>query len=130
MTTTTQIGMFNAPAPSTSTSTAAAAATARDSAIQRVYDGATTDEREMVRAALDAVIARGQAFTSEHVIAELGDAYATIREPRLLGAIVRQAAKAGRITPGAFVNGTRQARHSAPVRQWHVVNVGVSQRQP
>jgi hypothetical protein len=98
------------------------ATAARDQAIQRVHDGATIDERESVRAALDTVIQRsaqqGTCFTSEHVIAELGDAYALIREPRLLGAIIQRAYKQGRIVPGAYVAGQRAERHKAPVRQW------------
>lgn len=100
--------------------TPAPPALARDRAIQRVYDGATLDERALARNALDAVIARGRVFTSEDVIAELGDSYALVREPRLLGAIISQAAKAGRIVAGPFVNGTREERHGAPVRTWHV----------
>lgn len=101
------------------------ATAARDQAIQQVHDGATVDERESVRAALDAVIQRsakqGTWFTSEHVIAELGDVYQLIREPRLLGAIMQSAYRQGRIVPGAFVDGTRPSRHKAPVRQWRAI---------
>jgi hypothetical protein len=97
-----------------------AAAFAREEAIQRVHDGATLNERDIVRNALDRVIERGQTFTSEHVIAELGEAYSIIREPRLLGAIILQAARKGRIIAGAYVAGQRAERHKAPIRQWHI----------
>jgi hypothetical protein len=100
-----------------------AAAFAREAAIQRVHEAATLTERDIVRNALDAVIARRRAFTSEDVINELGEAYATIREPRLLGAIIRIAAKEGRIIAGAYVPGTRAERHKAPIRTWHVAPI-------
>lgn len=115
-------GLGNQGDPSPADAPALTASAARDNAIQQVYDGATVNERECVRTALNLVIQRsaeqGTWFTSEHVIAELGDVYQLIREPRLLGAIMREAASKGRIVPGAFVDGTRPSRHKAPVRQW------------
>jgi hypothetical protein len=96
----------------------------RDQAIRRAHDGATVSERQLVEDALDAVIERhaatGAVFTSEDVIAELGDAYGLIREPRLIGALMMAAARRNRIVGGDYVRGSRPERHSAPVRTWTV----------
>jgi hypothetical protein len=96
----------------------------RDQAIRRVKEGATVNERQLVEDALDAVIERhavtGAVFTSEDVIAELGDAYQLIREPRLIGALMMAAARRNRIVGGDYVRGSRPERHSAPVRTWTV----------
>lgn len=100
----------------------------RDQAIRRVHDGATVSERQLVEDALDAVIERhaatGAVFTSEDVIAELGDHYALIREPRLIGALMMAAARRNRIVGGDYVRGSRPERHSAPVRTWTASKAG------
>lgn len=100
----------------------------RDQAIRRAHDGATVSERQLVEDALDAVIERhaatGAVFTSEDVIAELGDAYGLIREPRLIGALMMAAARRNRIVGGDYVRGSRPERHSAPVRTWTVSGAG------
>lgn len=91
----------------------------RDQAIQQVADNSTSDERTICEAALNAVIARGKEFTSEDVIEAMGPDYDLLREPRLLGAIIRAAAKSNRIiNTGRFITGTR--RHCSPVRVWGV----------
>jgi len=100
----------------------------RDQAIRRVKEGAAALERQLVEDALDAVIERhaatGAVFTSEDVIAELGDAYGLIREPRLIGALMMAAARRNRIVGGDYVRGSRPERHSAPVRTWTVSGAG------
>lgn len=107
-----------APAPT------ATAVEKRDQAIRRVRDGATVNERQLVTDALDRVIEQhavsGTPFTSEDVIAELGDAYRLIREPRLIGALMMAAARARRIVGGDYTRGSRPERHGAPVRTWTV----------
>lgn len=95
----------------------------RDLALVRVEQGATDDERELVEAALDLVIARGGEFTSDDVWSAL-DAIApgfTVREPRLLGAVIRSAAKADRIRRTDRVRESiRPAHHRYPCRIWRV----------
>lgn len=91
----------------------------RDQAIRQVADNSTADERTICDAALNAVIARGTEFTSEDVIEAMGQNYDLVREPRLLGAVIRAAAKQNRIiNTGRFITGAR--RHCSPVRVWQV----------
>lgn len=92
---------------------------ALEDALTRVEAGASFNDRKAIEDALARVLERGEPFTSEAIIAELGDVYPTIREPRLLGAVIRIAVRAGEIKPtGRWVNGLRAKRHSAPVREW------------
>lgn len=92
---------------------------ALEDALVRVEEGATTDSKTAVEEAMWRVIGRGNPFVSEDIIAEMGDVYATVREPRLLGAVIRIAANGGWIVPtGVWRNGTRKERHAAPVREW------------
>lgn len=92
---------------------------ALEDALVRVEAGASFNDRTAIENALAAVVKRGKPFTSEAVIAELGDVYPTIREPRLVGAVVRIAAKDGKIEPtGRYITGLRAKRHGAPVREW------------
>lgn len=96
-----------------------AAHTARDQAIQQVAKSANTDHRAACETALTTVIERGAAFTTDDVIRELGAVYADIREPRLLGAVMRDAARHGRIVAtGHFVTSARVANHGRTVREW------------
>lgn len=90
-----------------------AARNARDQAIQQVADHANTDHRTACERALTTVIERGAAFTTDDVIRELGAVYDDIKEPRLLGAVVMAASKAGRIVASA-----RVANHGRMVREW------------
>jgi hypothetical protein len=98
----------------------------RDQAIQQVADNSTADERTICEAALNTVIARGREFTSEDVIEAMGPDYDLLREPRLLGAVIRAYAKGNRIiNTGRFITGTR--RHCSPVRVWAVNPFGATQ---
>lgn len=96
-----------------------AARNARDQAIQQVATNANTDHRAACERALTTVIERGAAFTTDDVIAALGAAYDDIKEPRLLGAVMRDAARAGRIVAtGQWVASARVANHGRTVREW------------
>lgn len=94
---------------------------AKEDAIKKVKRGATTDEYLMVSNAVGRVVYLGLDFTSEDVIAALGDDYAKIREPRLIGAIIRNARNEGWIRPKGPVKGTRKERHGAWVMKWEVI---------
>lgn len=94
---------------------------AKEESIQRVQRGATTDEYLMVSNAVGKVVLDGKDFTSETVISVLGDNYAKIREPRLIGAIIRNARNEGWIRPKGMVKGVRKERHGAWVMEWEVI---------
>lgn len=99
-----------------------AANTAREQAIQQVAEHARIDHRKACEAALAAVIAAGEPFTTDDVIKILGDIYAEIREPRLLGAVIQAASRAGQIVPtGQWVNSHRVENHGRIVRQWRAL---------
>lgn len=96
-----------------------AARNARNQAIQQVSENANTNHRAACEQALTTVIERGAAFTTDDVIRELGAVYADIREPRLLGAVIRDAARTKRIVEtGNFVTSARVANHGRTVREW------------
>jgi len=93
----------------------------RDQALAQVAGNAHQDERESVERALDAVVSRGGRFTTDAVIAEMGDLYRGLREPRLLGAILQAWRSAGRIIPtGEYQRSTRRECHARPVMVWRV----------
>lgn len=95
---------------------------ALEDALVQVEGGATMSSKQAAEEALTRIIERGRPFTSESVIAELGDRYAEIREPRLLGSTIRTAMLRGRIVQtGRWVKGLRVKRHSADVREWRPV---------
>ena len=94
---------------------------AKEKAIKEVKRGATTDEYLMVSNAVGKVVLDGKDFTSETVIAVLGDNYAKIREPRLIGAIILNAKREGWIRPKGPVKGLRKERHGAWVMEWEVI---------
>jgi hypothetical protein len=61
-------------------------------------------------------------FTTDDMLAEMGEAYYQIREPRLLGAVVRAAAQAKRIVgTGQWRVTTRPGNHARPLRVWRAV---------
>ena len=91
---------------------------AADEAIAQVERGATDEELRAVTRAVWDCIDTGQPFTAETVIERLGDYYAKIREPRLLGPVIRQQHRQGWIEPVGYVTGKRKASHGRPVRQW------------
>ena len=89
--------------------------------LAQVAGNAQADERESVERALGAVVSRGGRFTTDAVIAEMGDLYHGLREPRLLGAILKAWRSAGRIVPtGEYQRSTRRACHARPVMVWRV----------
>lgn len=98
-----------------------AADIAKEEAIKRVVKGATQDEYLMVSNAVGRVILDGKDFTSETVIAALGDNYAKIRQPRLIGPIIRNARNEGWIRRKGQVKGTRKERHGAYITLWEVI---------
>ena len=93
----------------------------RDAALARVAEGATETETDLARRALWNVIRRGDEFTADDVWAEIGRLAPgfEIREPRLLGAIVRRAATAGEIVRTDRVRESiRPEHHRYPCRVW------------
>lgn len=94
---------------------------AKEKAIKQVMNGASLDDRKIVSEAIDRVIARRSNFTSETVIAEIGDAYETLREPRLLGGMILAANRKGRIEAINIVKGVRAKRHGANITLWKVL---------
>lgn len=76
--------------------------------------------------ALDRLIRRtgkGGTVTSEDVIAEMGDEYAKIAEPRVIGAVFRNFRAIGRIYANGYRTGTRKERHAAPTMTWRILRV-------
>jgi hypothetical protein len=99
-----------------------AASNAREQAIQQVAEHARVDHKQACEAALDAVINRGQPFTTDAVIEVLGDIYAEIREPRLLGAVLHAASMSGRIVAtGNWLRSSRVKNHGRIVREWRPI---------
>lgn len=94
---------------------------AKEKAIKKVERGATAEEYLIVSNAVGKVVFDGKDFTSETIIAALGDNYAKIREPRLIGAIIRNARNEGWIRPKGMVKGIRKERHGAWVMEWEVI---------
>lgn len=98
-----------------------AADIAKEKAIKRVARGASQEEYLMASNAVAKVIFDEKDFTSETVIAFLGDNYAKIREPRLIGAIIRNAKNEGWIRRKGQVKGVRKERHGAYITLWEVI---------
>lgn len=99
---------------------AEAANAARDAAVARVSAG----QKALIKR-LTAIVLRvahsGSDWTTDEVWAALGDDAATVAEPRILGAVIRQLAVDDRIrATGAYRNSTRPACHSRPVKVWRV----------
>lgn len=87
-------------------------------AIAKVTKGASLTEWAAVWSAVDRCIKTGLPFTAENVISEMGEHYARLREPRLLGPALRGAHREGRIIALGYVKGTRKASHGRPVMRW------------
>jgi hypothetical protein len=98
-----------------------AADIAREKAIKQVISGASINDYKIVSDALDRVISRGKNFTSEEVIAEMGNDYEILREPRLVGGLILGAKRKNRIRALSPVKGVRVKRHGAWVMLWEVV---------
>lgn len=83
-----------------------AARAARDQAIQQVAANANTDHRAACERALTTVIERGEPFTTDDVIRELG-------------AVMLAASRGKRIAAtGRFVSSARVENHGRTVREW------------
>lgn len=99
---------------------------AKTKAIDQVQS-ARPGDYAVVLAAIDRVMkAKGKYshFTSEDVIAELGDDYQTFQEPRVIGAAFRTVRLSGRIYASGYKHGKRKERHAAPVMTWTILRVG------
>lgn len=71
------------------------------------------------RRALAHIAATLPTFTTDDVWAFLDSSTATTHEPRALGAVIRNAHRAGLIHPtGGYIPSTRPECHGRPVRQW------------
>ncbi len=89
----------------------------RDEAVERVGRNNAADRDWYYRTAL-IVIARGQPFTTEHVVAEDPELEA-VREKKVFGNAMSQLKREGLITPTEqFVSGTRKICHAGPKRVW------------
>jgi len=98
---------------------------AKERAIDQVQS-ARPGDYSVCLAALNKVIRdKGKygSFSSEDVIAELSDGYATIQEPRVLGAVFRTVRASGRIYAEGYSSGKRKERHSAPTMIWRILRV-------
>lgn len=97
------------------------AAAARDEAIDRVEKNAPEDWKHRVRVAIEALCKEREEITTDDVWErlellriDLGRA-----EPRAIGALMKQAQKAGWIEPTAtFKNSERVECHRRPLRVW------------
>ena len=85
-------------------------------ALARVEQGSDPDWLDEAHRVLDNVISAGKPFISEHVMARI---LTPCREPRAMGALIRQASREGRIKPtGRYVTGERRTSHCRPQREW------------
>lgn len=90
---------------------------ARDDAIDRVEKGA---DPEFIENALEFVYAtalRHKEFTTDNVVAMMSNVPAP-REPRVWGAIMMKARKAGWIIPGTYAPSSSRRSHARPKRIW------------
>lgn len=90
---------------------------ARDSAIEHVRQGADPVWLRLAGEAVARVANRGEMFNTDDVWAELGED--GIREKRAMGAVMKDAQKAGLITPTEqYRVSTRAVCHRNPKRLW------------
>lgn len=92
----------------------------RDVAIARVAAAAPGDWMEAAREVVDRLASTGRQFTTDDVWLHLGTMDVDVPdEPRAMGAVIRDAAKAGEIVPThRYVRSTRPECHCRPVMVW------------
>lgn len=92
---------------------------AGDEAVARVERHATGEWKVAARAAVLAVAAHRDAFTTDDVWALLERANMQPREPRALGPIMRRAVREGVcVATDIYRESTRVACHGRPLRVW------------
>lgn len=97
----------------------AAAQLARDAAIGRVEAGADPTWVERVLRVVGRVARSRAEFTTDDVWAALNGAGSAVREPRAMGAVLRQAQRLGWCTPtDRVVPSARVVSHGRAVRVW------------
>ena len=97
----------------------AIAEAAKRQAIVQVGEGASEATKRDLCAAVLAVAKTHETFTTAQVIVFLGEAYALIEEPRVLGAIMRQLQTAGEIcTTGEFRKSGLKKNHNRVLTVW------------
>jgi len=90
-----------------------------DEAIQRSDDHADQAWKKLAVMAVEALSLRGKPFTADDLWDEMQVFNISTHEPRALGAIMRQAARAGQIrNTGTFVKSRRPECHQRPVAVW------------
>lgn len=99
---------------------AARAAQARDNAIDRVAENADTRAADAIREAIEATARELAAFTSDEVWRRVAPEHREGIEPRLLGALMRDAASRGIIQamPGVFRASDMVSCHRRPKQVW------------
>ena len=70
------------------------------------------------RSELKALIEAGEPFTTDHIWYRLERLGVTTHEPRALGALIRQAAKASLIQRQGYTPTTRPEAHARPIPVW------------
>lgn len=70
------------------------------------------------RGELKALIEAGEPWTTDHIWYRLEQLGVTTHEPRALGALIRQAAKAGLIVRRGYTPTTRPEAHARPIPIW------------
>jgi len=101
----------------------AEAAAARDEAMERVERNATEEAKAALAECLSICIRLGREFTSDDVWEWMDRKFAHVemREPRLLGPIMRAASRAGRIEKtGRTRDSIRKETHMNPKAIWRV----------
>lgn len=99
---------------------AAIAAQAREAAIDRVEVNAFTNTTDAIGQAIDATARDLKEFTSDEVWRRVPPEHREGIEPRLLGALMRDAAKRGviRAVPGVFRASDMVSCHRRPKQVW------------
>jgi hypothetical protein len=86
----------------------------RDAAIEQVAAYAPPSWMAEAGQVLDGLIARGGEFTTD----QLWEVLPSCPEPRAMGAVIRSAARAGRIVQTGYRRSSRAACHARPIPVW------------
>ena len=94
--------------------------------MSRAEDNADEGWLRAARLELAALIQAAEPFTTDHIWYRLERLGVHTHEPRALGALIRQAAKAGLIQRISYTPTTRPEAHARPIPVWQATGKKVS----
>lgn len=86
-----------------------------------LVEAAHPNEFEVFKAAVEKYMRQigwNKTFTTADVIVWMGDAYGEMRQPKVLGPVMRALAREGKVGEVGYKVGTR--RHGSPAKVWRV----------